>query len=333
MALLRRKLRIIDYPWHQVHLYRLHALPARFWLAEIRKPLWNAHQRPRPRNFRGGLPEARIPGLVRRGKFDMALLHLDQWCDRIPIRANPFRLMRELTRDIPQILIMHGTPDDADNRRRILKIIGDLPVVCNSEQATREWDGGEEREDKYGLPQFRTIIHGYKVDEFLNFGLEERRPEAITVCSGGDLSRWYHGTSIVERLMRDVELHWYGPAGDRLWCNTYREYREMLAGSLIYFSPTHRAPMPGSRTEAMLSGCCIVSVPGHDWERYVTDGVTGYLVNSYEEARDKIAYLVDHPAVAYRVGQRGRTVARMTFNHRNFTESWLAVLAQIGVTP
>jgi len=331
MSLRQRRLRVIDYPWHQVHLYRLTALPADFWLARIRSPLWNYLQRPEPRNYRGGLTVDQIEARINRRRLDLSLLHLDQWCDRDPVRAFPFRLMRSLTRDLPQVLIMHGTPDDPDNRRRILKLIGDLPVVCNSEQAREEWDGGEEREDRYGRPQFTTVIHGYKTDEFLNFPVWERRREAITICSGGDLSRWYHGTAIVERLMRDVNLHWVGPLGDRPWCHSYSEYKKMLASSLIYFSPTRRAPMPGSRTEAALSGCCIVSVPGNDWESGVVHGVNGYDLESYESIRDCLRYLIAHPSKAHMVGQEGRKRALKAYEHTRYVREWMGLLSEIGV--
>ena len=204
-----RPLRVIDYPWHQVHLYRLHALPARFWLARIRTPLWNERQRPMPRNFAGGIDEEDISPR----KFDLALLHLDQWCDRQPIRAYPYRLMKVRTKGIPQVVIMHGTPDGEENRQNVLRMIGDLPVVCNSAQAAIEWDGREERLDCYGRPQFRVIVHGYKVDEFYSQPLAARRREVFTICSGGSMSSEYHGLPLVLRMMRDIDgtaLVWTG---------------------------------------------------------------------------------------------------------------------------
>lgn len=322
-------LRVIDYPWHQAHLYRLHALPARFWLATIRSPLWNEAQRPKPENFAGGI----APEDIQPEAFDLALLHLDQWCDRDPVRAYPFRAMRTKTEGIPQIVIMHGTPDDPENRVRMLRLIGDLPVVCNSREAAREWDGGEGRLDRYGLPQFRPIIHGYRVDEFWSLPLQERRVEAITICSGGKMSQEYHGLPLVRRLMRDFqgELFWLGPQGNRPWCPSYAEYRQMLASSLIYLSPTRRGPMPGSRTEAMLAGACIVSVPGQDWEGYIENGRTGFIVDSYHEVRGFLRYLLENPGVAYSVGQAGREMARSAFDHKRYVNDWLAALAQIGV--
>ena len=85
--------------------------------------------------------------------------------------------MDALAGDALRIVIMHGTPDNPRNRLNVLRLIGDLPVVCNSAQAAWEWDGGEERLDRYGLPQFRAIIHGYDVEEFFNYPQDRRRPD------------------------------------------------------------------------------------------------------------------------------------------------------------
>lgn len=323
-------MKILDYAWHQVHLYRLHALPAEFTLVRYRGLMdWNEAQRPKPPNFAGVLEADE----VQVHDYDLALLHLDQWCDVQPQRALPFRCMVELTRDLPQVLIMHGTPDSPRNRLRVLQMIGDLPVVCNSYQAAREWDNGEGRTDRYGLPQFRAIIHGYQVEEFFNYCLEGRRAEVATICSGADFSAWYHGIPLLKRLRRErsIPLAWYGPAGDRDWLPNYDAYRDMLASTLVYFSPTRRAPMPGARTEALLSGCCVVSVPGNDWEQYIEDGVDGFIARDYMTAREVLRDLLAHPQMAYEVGQRGREKALQIFNHHRYVAEWLALLGELGV--
>lgn len=324
-------LRILDYPWHQVHLYRMAtALPATFGVAAIREPYWNEAQRPIPDNVIS-VPQTQLGQSVDEGDWDVALLHLDQWCDRQTLRAWPYRFMKQSTQAIPQIVIMHGTPDFPENRAGVLRLIGDLPVVCNSRHAAMEWDGGEGRVDRYGLPQFRAVIHGYRVDEFRNYPFDQRRIEAFTICSGGTMSSEYHGLPLAERLMRDVPLAWYGPRGNREWKNSYGAYLDMLASSLIYVSPTRRAPMPGARTEAMLSGCCVVSVPGNDWEGYITNGLNGYVVDTYAEMRRLIRELLEHPVIAYNMGQAGRARALATFGHERFAADWLRVLAEIGV--
>lgn len=320
-------LRILDYPWHQVHLYRLaEALPARFTLLTLRFPPWNGAQRPLLPN----VSFMSVDNLQPHG-YDLAILHLDQWCDdRLNLRAMPYRIMKQSTQNIPQVVIMHGTPDSRLNRQAILRLIGDLPVVCNSRQAAREWDGGEQRADKYDQPQFTSIIHGYR-DEFFNYPLSLRSLGAITICSGGKLSREYHGLTLVERLKRDVDLTWVGPRGDVPWKPNYTAFRGMLAASLLYFSPTRRAPMPGARTEAMLSGCCVVSVPGNDIENYIESWVNGVIVENYIKAREAISALLDQPECAYTIGQRGRKNALKFFDHKRYTSDWLKLLGGIGV--
>jgi len=323
------RLRILDYPWHQVHLYRLcQALPADFTLLATKPLIWNAAQRPPAPNFLGAVD----PDTIDPADYDLALMHLDQWCgERHNLRALPYRIMRSISQNLPRVVVIHGTPDNEANRQEILCLIGDEQVVCNSRAAALEWSGGEDRVSRYGLPQFRPIIHGYTVDEFWSEPLEKRRREIVTICSGGNLSRIYHGLPLIERLMRDVPLFWLGPQGNRNWCENYDVYRRMLAETLIYFSPTRRAPMPGARTEAMLSGCCIVSVPGHDVEDYVVNGETGFVVRDYVQARDTLRTLLAHPDLAYKVGQAGRKVARKLFTAELLRKQWLALLRDIGV--
>lgn len=322
-------LQILDHPWHQVHAYRLHALPAEFThLLGVREWVWNKAQRPIPTNFRGGVLREHIsPGF-----FDVALMHLDQWCDRKNLRALPYRVMSITAKDlgIPRLVIMHGTPDNEQNRQNILRLMGDLPVVCNSVQAAEEWDNGEERDDISGLPQFRAIIHGYRVDEFMNYSLEHRRHEIVSVCSGGSISAWYHGTPLLKRLMREIPIVWWGPLGTRKWASNYLQYRQTMAETLIYFSPTSRGPMPGARTEAMLSGCAVVSMQGNDIEQYL-DGTNGLVADSFVGARGMLLDLLQEPERAWEMGQKGRETARQDFEHTRFVRDWLKVLESIGV--
>lgn len=319
-------LKILDYSWHQVHTYRMaRALPAQITLARLRYPTWRSELRPLPDNIN-------IVDVddINPLDYDLAVLHLDQWCDRLNLRAMPYRIMNQITQSIPQIVIMHGTPDSQANRRAILRLMGDLPVVCNSHHAAWEWDAEECRIDKYGQPQFRAIIHGYH-DEFFNYSLVYRSLGAITVCGGGDTSREYHGIPLIERLKRDVPLTWVGPRGDVPWRPNYTSYRGLLASSLIYFSPTTRGPMPGARTEAMLSGCCVVSVPGNDWEHYIRDGENGFIVRDYVAARDALQYLLAYPEVAYRIGQQGRKDTLLYFAPERYRAEWLDLCKEIGL--
>lgn len=312
-------MKILDYAWHQPHSYRLmQALhDCEFYFLKVGPRTWRDSLRPKPPNFRGFIKT------YEPNRYDLALLHLDQWCDRYALRGYPCRVVNGLVQDIPKVLIMHGTPDDEENRQRILKMIGDDNyVVCNSWQAYEEWGLGPERS--------RAIIHGYDVDEF--HSEKTRRTQAITVCSGGNISREYHGIPLLEQMKQDVPaLTWIGERGDIPFFKNYEAYRNYLASALIYFHPGQRSPMPGARTEAMLSGCCIVSTDNQDIGNYVEHDVTGFLSNDYVELRDILRSLLADPRRAYEVGKRGREAARATFTLDHLRQQWLSLFKDLEV--
>lgn len=318
-----RTLRILDHAWHIAHAYRLHALPAQFDYYPVGTRTWDADIRPVPANWGGFVAE---PDL---SSYDVLLSHMDNWCDRAELRGTPFRLMNLLALDAPQaarICIMHGAPDDWQNRDRIRRMLDLAPggspfLVCNSQQAYREWGLGPARS--------RPILHGYAVDEF--WSSKERKQWAATVCSAGEISRAYHGVPLLERVRRDVPVIWVGYEGDIPYFPTYQEYRAFLAESLIYVHTGQASPMPGARTEAMLSGCCVVTTSNHDAACYITHGETGFLCDTAAEMIDILRMLLADPRRAYRVGQRGREAARAFFHQDRFVADWMKLLGDLGV--
>lgn len=318
-------LRILDHAWHQTHSYRLHALPAEFWFLETGYRTWDESQRPRPANFQGFLDPLEVGDYA----FDLILCHLDQWCDtRYPLRALPYRLVNLAALHhfpgVPRVAIMHGTPDDGGNHKRIMTLLDNTPggapfLVCNSQAAYDGWGLGPERS--------RAIIHGYDVDEF--WSEKTRRLEIITVCSGGEMSREYHGIPLLERIRRDVPVTWIGARGDRDFFPDYRAYREYLATALIYLHTGKRSPMPGARTEAMLSGCCIVTTDNHDVGDFVDHGHSGFIADSAGELIDILCELLADPSRAYEVGQRGREAARAMFAQDRYVAEWLTLIAEL----
>lgn len=316
-------LKILDHAWHQAHSYRLHALPAQIDYFPVGPRYWEPSIRPRPANF-GGMVER--PDLA---SYDVVLSHIDNWVDRSQLRATPFRIMNligmEATNAV-KVCIMHGTPDDDQNRVNITRILEGVPggmpfMVVNSQQAYREWGWGPERS--------RAIIHGYDVDEF--WSNKERMQIAATVCSAGDMSRRYHGVPLLERIKRSVDVLWCGHNGDIDYFPDYDQYREFLASVLIYVHTGQASPMPGARTEAMLSGCCIVTTPNHDADQYIDHGVTGFLCDEAEDMIDTIKMLLADPNLAHRVGKAGREAARVMFHKDRYVRDWLELLGELGV--
>lgn len=319
-------MQILDHAWHQAHSYRLHALPAEFWFVETGYRTWYDDQRPRPDNFRGFLS---VFGVCAHD-FDLILCHLDQWCDtRFPLRGMPYRLINLLAAQrypgVPRVAIMHGTPDDEINRQCVLTLLANTPggppfMVCNSRQAAQEWG--------LGIDRSRAIIHGYDVDEF--WSSTTRRQQVITICSGGNISREYHGIPLLERIKAEIPVTWIGTRGDMDFLPDYQAYREYLATTLIYLHTGQRSPMPGGRTEAMLSGCCIVTTDNHDIGSIIEHGYSGFVSNDASELIDILKGLLADPKLAYQIGKRGRAVAREAFCKDRYVSDWLDLISQLG---
>ena len=149
-------LKILDHAWHQAHSYRLHALPATFEYYPVGSRYWEPSIRPRPDNFRGIISRDELAD-----RYDVILSHLDNWVIGSPLRATPFRAMNIIAQRYPnaaRVCIMHGTPDNPENKAAVNRLIDSSPggppfLVCNSQQAYREWGRGPDRS--------RAIIHGY----------------------------------------------------------------------------------------------------------------------------------------------------------------------------
>ena len=316
-------LRILDFCWHVVHGYRLCALPATFeYFTPLGVRYWSESIRPKPINFLGYVEHPDVES------YDVILSHLDNWCDRAKMRGTPFRIMNLIGMGsrAARITVMHGTPDDEGNRQRIARMFELAPggppfMVCNSQQACQDWGFGPEHS--------RAIIHGYDVDEFSSS--KERQTWAVTICSAGTISRTYHGVPLLERIKREVPVIWVGLNGDLPYFDSYAEYRDFLSHSLIYVHTGQRSPMPGARTEAMLSGCCIVTTSNNDAGKYIEHGVTGFLCDTAQEMIGTLQALLADPAKAYRVGKRGREAARVFFDKGRYVSDWLNLLGDLGV--
>jgi len=294
---------------------------------------WAYTHRPKPDNVN-------FVTHYEKGKYDFALLHIDQQSiydpeknDRIS-KGLLYVEINRLVQDIPKIVINHMTPFhdkyETDYVVKVIKdLIGDNHMICNSHTARKQWGWGH------------TIIHGLDVDEWWNLPKE---PRAIIVLSPAGMNKAYRRTfahSVVRILKeRDVPITW---VGSDMKFNSFEKYRDYIGRSLVHFFPAWQSPMPRARTEAMLSGSCIVTTPYQDADTFIEDGVNGYLtskslvkdpriMDSPEYSADLIENLVMHdPQLAIKIGEAGRKTARKKFNSKVFAKQWEEYLISLGI--
>lgn len=312
-----KKLRILDVPWHIGHQYEMLKFPwAEFsWLRQ-----WKREYSQGPR---GDIePMFSWVPYYEPGKYDLAILHLDQQCIEPGIlqlgKGMVYRHLNEVIGDIPKIVIMHGTPflpeafpNQQDIIDKVNDLVGDNYFVVNSHKAAEQW----------GRPNTKTIIHGMDPGEWWDLPKE---PRVVTMISPGGMPAYYDRTFLeyVREALAEKDIVHCHITVD--WqAKSWDEYRNFLGRSLLYFNPTRESPMPRSRTEAMLSGCCVLTTPHQDAGTFIRDGQNGFLVPRNPDAVVKLVTdLLDNPQKAIAIGQAGRATALELFSWERYNREW-----------
>lgn len=308
-------IRVLDHYWHAAHGARLVSIAKTYpdieWTYLVlgdRQP-WNWQQREMPEHLR-------LAYRYEPGRYDVAILHLDQWCadETWPLRGAEYRMLDTMIRDIPKIVIMHGLPEGESNRSKILRLLGDNWMVTNTQMSADMW-AAERR---------RAILPGYDVDEWGPATFE--REEGVAVVAGSHTARDHHGAVLLKRMQRDLPIVW---VGHDVRFDTFKAYRDCLAGARVLFNPTQWSQHPGSRNEAMLTGLPIVSTCFLDESRYITHGVEGFLSNDYLELRNCLAMLLSDLDLARQMGAAARETARTLFNAERYAAEWRGLLQEV----
>lgn len=311
------KIKIFDMPWHIGHQYEMLKFPfAEFdWLFQ-----WIRDYNEMPR---GDIKHLfNWVDHYEEGKYDVAILHLDQGCiDEGTLsvgKGSIYRHLNSVIKDIPKIVIMHGTPyypevEEFKNTQVIIdkvkQIVGENYMVVNSHRAREQWGWG------------KTIIHGMDPAEWYDLPKE---PRVVTMISPGGFPAYYDRTFLeyVVEGLRDHDISHAHITVDFM-AKDWEDYRNFLGRSMIYFNPTRESPMPRARTEAMLSGCCVITTPHQDADRFIKHGVNGFLVpRNAEHVVKLIEQLLEDPELAQAVGQQGKKTAIELFDWKRYSQEW-----------
>ena len=232
------------------------------------------------------------------------------------------------------------------------KMVGRNKMVVNSFKAREQWGWG------------KVIWHGLNPDDWLDLPKE---PRSVSMISTAGLD-YYYGrdflNSMMNRLSEDFRLKhtWISHPGSWTIYDSdllgkeggFTAYRNELGRSMVFFNPTRESPMPRSRTEAMFSGCCIVTTPHHDANKFInldvssfwkesegikefiakvdeyifTEGVNGIIIPENPLA---VAALINHlvydiPETTVKIGQCGKETAKKLFNQKRYNDDWTELL-------
>lgn len=338
-----KEIKIFNYPWHLSHQYELMKIPQTKWSWLIQ------HRRQYSLMPRGDFAKKFGVEWVthyEKGKYDVALLHLDQQCLEDSLwaigKGSVYREINSVIRDIPKIVIMHGTPYypekfDCDIKKEnyaqrgftkhqigmssqlikeVKKIAGSNLIIVNSKTAAKQWG--------IGTP----IIHGLDKEEWLDLPKE---PRVVTMISAGGLDKYYDRTFLetVREELRERDIFHCHITVDAFF-KDWEGYKEFIGRSLVYFNPTRESPMPRSRTEAMFSGCCVVTTPHQDASDFIENGKNGFLViRNPKEVADLIVDLIKNYKNTIKVGQEGKKTALELFDGDRYRQDWRNLLEKV----
>lgn len=323
-----RKIKVFNHCWHLGHQFSLIKATEGFadfhWLRQYIRPF--------SKGPRGDFPVTMVND-YESGKYDVAILHLDQQCfEKKDIwelgKGVLYRDLNKIIKDIPKIVICHGTPywpeswptdrpdgisDQLIDRMKLA--IGDNIMVVNSHTAAKQWG--------FGTP----IIHGLDPKDWWDLP-KERIP--VTMISPGGLDMYYDRAflqAVKEELWEDgiglchITVDWQAKDWD--------DYRNFIGRSLVYFNPTRESPMPRARTEAMLSGCCVITTGTQDASDFIEHGVNGFITKrNPKEAAALIKWALTHYEEAVAIGQRGKQTAIELASMDRYREDWRKLFSQ-----
>ncbi len=330
-----RKLKIAATTWHVMHFHDLfNALSdvADFYLINN---IWRSW---RKKDYIAARP---IPDNVKfvpyyePGVYDFAILDIDQQCVNQHLgKSIVYQELHDQIKDIPQVVINHGSPvypeflmtqettkqqAEEECRRIIKEMVGDAIMVTNS------FDAASEKEWGWGNP----IIHGLDTNEWLDLPKE---PRVFTALSVAGCEEYYNRdclNEVIRKLMQNYGYQIYWAKVNVDTDKDFDDYKTFLGRSLIYLDVSFRTPMNRARTEAMLSGSCVVQVKGaHDLDRFAEDRKNMILVdNSPEMIADVLADLIENKyKEACIIGQVGKTMAKEKFNRERYRQDWIDLI-------
>jgi hypothetical protein len=324
-----RKLKILDYCWHighQADFYNaLKDVADFYWIRQYKRPFSN-----QPRG------ELNVKNITHYepGVYDAVILHLDQQCFEAKNiselgKGVLYKELNEVINDIPKIVVNHATPywpeeypsDLPDGcsqklKDRMKKAVGNNIMVVNSYKAQKQWGFGE------------TIVHGMNPNDWWDLPKER---QVVTMISAGGLDMYYDRQfleSVKDLLWEEEEIKLCHITVDINFRN-FDEYRNFIGRSLVYFNPTRESPMPRARTEAMLSGCCVITTGNQDASNFIEHGRNGFLtLRNPREAVNQIKWCFNNYEKAVAIGQAGKETAKKLFGVDRYKKEWMSVLSK-----
>ena len=338
------RISVFGLPWHTANQYSMLQLtkkyPIKFSYLENNVRRWSQwSHHPEPSSIYSK-DEFEWVTHYEPNKYDLAILHVDQQCVDPQIgKGRLYRDLNEIIQDVPKIVVNHGTPmwDERYDEQMVInggvvydsrgkphyldgmrKLIGDNYMLVNSYKSAKRWG--------WGYP----IIHGFNIEDWEDLPKE---PRVCISLSPGGLDKYYNRqlVSSIKGAVQEMSGHNLTHFNVNHESRDWEEYRLFFSSSLIHIYPFRDSPMPRARTEAMLSGCCVLTSKHHNADEFIKQGVNGFIVpdNPMSYANTIHQLLNYNYKEAVQIGQQARKDAQKLFNIDRYLDDFYKIITDV----
>lgn len=304
-----RRLKILTWHVHGSYLFNLVQAPHDFYLPV--KP-------GRPEGYGGRAGHFPWPANV----FDVGA---DQVCtqafDLVLFQSHrnylvdQYEILSPQQRELPRIFLEHNTPrPNPIDTRHSVDDSRVLLVHCTYFNAVM-WDSG--------ASPTMVVPHGVIVPSGLRWDGEIER--GITVVNGLAKRGRLAGCDLFLAMRRRVPIDLAGMGSQGLGGLgdlPHSALHETEIHYRFFFNPIRYTSLPLALIEAMALGLPIVALATTEIPRAVPHGTAGFITNDLEEMADGARHLLADPALARRMGEKARAIARETFGIERFVQDW-----------
>jgi glycosyltransferase involved in cell wall biosynthesis len=183
----------------------------------------------------------------------------------------------------------------------------------------------EQNRDAWGFTEDESIVirHGINTNIFKP---NSNTPKVKTCLSiANDYKNRGHilGYDILQRVTNGLPLKIKGNTpGVSTPTTSVEELVSEYQSAQVFLSPTRLSPLPCVTMEAASCGLPIVALNNNLLPALVQHGVNGFLTNDENEFRKYTKMLLDDPAMAAEMGQKGREIIIKEFSLDKFINEW-----------
>jgi glycosyltransferase involved in cell wall biosynthesis len=215
---------------------------------------------------------------------------------------------------LPKIYLEHDPPQEIPTNTRHVVDDPEITLVHVTHFNNLMWDNGSTR---------TTVIdHGIFIPEINYKGTIER---GIVVINNLDQRGRRLGLDVFQEVRKHIPLDLIGMDTKKLGGSgeiLHPQLPEFISQYRFFFNPIRYTSLGLAVLEAMMAGVPVVGLATTEMVTVIQDGHSGFLSTDVSYLINKMKQLLEDKALAAKLGEEGKQIARARFNIKRFTTDW-----------